>query len=177
MDLAKLKKEIAEKVDAHRQELIDLSLKIHANPELGWEEVKAAGWLTDYLEKNGFKVERGICGLPTAFRASYGQGKPVIATMAEYDALPDVGHGCGHNIIGTTAVGAGIAAKVVADQVSGTIVVMGCPAEEKLGGKVILVDKGGFDGIDISLMTHPRGGEAIRVGFRHTAVVNLDVEF
>ena len=176
MDLLKLKKEIQKEVDAHRQELIDLSLRIHANPELGYEEFKASGWLTEYLEENGFKVERGICDLPTAFRASYGQGKPVIALVAEYDALPDVGHGCGHNIIGVAATGAGIAAKLAVDQDGGTILVMGCPAEEKLGGKVIMVDKGAFDGIDAAMMMHPRG-QVAPVGMRSLAMISLDVEF
>jgi len=176
MELEKLKKEIQEEVEAHRQELIDLSLKIHANPELGWQEEKSSGWLADYLEKNGFQVERGICDLPTAFRARYGQGKPVIAIMAEYDALPGVGHGCGHNIIGTVAVGAGIAAKLAAEQVSGTILVIGTPAEERLGGKVVMAGKGAFDGIDAAMMVHPRGQYNWQ-GVRHLAMINLDVEF
>ena len=107
METEKLKVKIQEEVDTHRQELIDLSLKIHANPELGWREEKASAWLADCLEKNGFEVERGICDLPTAFRASYGEGKPAIAFLSEYDALPDIGPGCGHNIIATTGVGAG----------------------------------------------------------------------
>jgi len=163
-------------VEAHRQELIDLSLKIHANPEVGWQEEKSSGWLADYLEKNGFKVERGICDLPTAFRARYGQGKPVIAIMAEYDALPEVGHGCGHNIIGTIAVGAGIAAKLAAEQAGGTILVFGTPAEECLGGKVVMVEKGAFDMIDVAMIVHPRG-KYNAVGVRFLAVINLGVEF
>lgn len=176
MELGKLKKEIQEEVEAHRQELIDLSLKIHANPEVGWQEEKSSGWLADYLEKNGFQVERGICDLPTAFRARYGQGKPVIAIMAEYDALPEVGHGCGHNIIGTIAVGAGIAAKLAAEQAGGTILVFGTPAEECLGGKVVMVEKGAFDGVDVAMIVHPRG-KYNAVGVRFLAVINLDVEF
>jgi len=176
MELGKLKKDIQAEVETHRQELIDLSLKIHANPELGWHEEKASGWLADYLEKNGFQVERGICDLPTAFRASYGQGKPVIAIMAEYDALPGVGHGCGHNIIGTAAVGAGIAAKLAAEQAGGTILVFGAPAEECLGGKVVMAEKGAFEGIDAAMMVHPRG-KYNAVGVRFLAVISLDVEF
>ena len=121
-------------------------------------------------------MERGICDLPTAFRARYGQGKPVIAIMAEYDALPEVGHGCGHNIIGTIAVGAGIAAKRAAEQVGSTILVFGTPAEECLGGKVVLAEKGAFDGIDAAMMVHPRG-KYNAVGVRFLAAINLDVEF
>lgn len=176
MELEKLKQTIQKEVEAHGQELIDLSLKIYANPEIGYEEVKASGWLTEYLEKNGFKIERNIAGLPTAFRASYGKANPVIAMVAEYDALPDVGHGCGHNIIGVAAVGAAVAAKLLADHVGGTILVMGCPAEEKLGGKVIMVDKGAFDGVDAAIMVHPRGQDA-PVGFRALAMISLEVEF
>ena len=176
MELENIKKEIQEEVEAHRQELIDLSLKIHANPEVGWQEEKASSWLADYLEKNGFQVERGICDLPTAFRARYGQGKPVIAIMAEYDALPGVGHGCGHNIVGTAAVGAGIAARLAVEQGGGTILVIGTPAEECLGGKVIMAEKGAFDGIDAAMMVHSRG-KYNAVGVRFLAVTKLSVEF
>jgi len=176
MELKKLKKEIQEKVETHRQELVDLSLKIHANPEVGWQEEKASGWLADYLEKNGFKVERGICDLPTAFKARYGQGKPAIAIMAEYDALPGIGHGCGHNIIGTAAVGAGIAAKLAAEQVGSTILVIGTPAEELAGGKVVMSERGAFEGVDVAMMVHPRG-EHNWLGLRNLAMINLEVEF
>ena len=176
MELGKLKAKIQEEVEVHRRELIDLSLKIHANPEVGWQEKKASGWLTDYLEKNGFQVERGICNLLTAFRARYGQGKPIIGIMAEYDALPGIGHGCGHNIIGTAAVGAGIAAKLAADQVGGTILVFGTPAEELLGGKVTMAERGAFEGIDVGIMLHPRG-ERNWLHLPHLAMINLEVEF
>lgn len=176
MELQKLKMQIQDEVEARRQELVDLSLKIHANPEVGWQEEKASGWLTDYLEKNGFQVERDICDLPTAFRARYGQGKPIIAIIAEYDALPGIGHGCGHNIIGTAAIGAGIAAKLAADQVGGTILVFGTPAEELLGGKVIMAERGAFEGIDVGMIVHPRG-KWNWLHLRHLAVINLEVEF
>ena len=174
--LEKLKKQIQDDVDARRSELIELSLKIHANPELAWEEIKASGWLTEYLEKSSFIVGRGICDLPTAFMARYGQGKPVLAIMAEYDALPDIGHGCGHNIIGTSAVGAAVAAKIAVEQSGGTIIVMGTPAEEQLGGKVIMAEKGAFSGIDTAMMVHPRG-QGNPVGARMLAAVPLEVEF
>lgn len=176
MELEKLKNEIQKVVEADRRKLIDLSLKIHGNPELGWQEEKSSGWLADYLEKYDFRVERGICDLPTAFKARYGEGTPVIAFIAEYDALPDVGHGCGHNIIGTSSVGAGIATKIVADQFDSTILVIGTPAEERLGGKILMVDKGAFDGIDVALMVHPRG-KYNPVGLRFLAAISLEVEF
>jgi len=176
MELEKLKRQIQEEVEARRQELISLSLKIHSNPEVGWQEEKASGWLANYLEKSGFEVERGICDLSTAFKARYGQGRPVIAIMAEYDALPGVGHGCGHNIIGTSAAGAGIAAKIAAEQIGGTILVIGTPAEERLGGKAVMAEKGAFDGIDVAMMVHPRGQNS-PVGVRHLAAISLEVEF
>ncbi len=176
METEELKVRIQEEVDAHRQELIDLSLKIHANPELGWREEKASAWLADCLEKNGFEVERGICDLPTAFRASYGEGKPVIAFLSEYDALPDIGHGCGHNIIATTGVGAGIAAKLLADQFGAKVLVMGCPAEELLGGKIIMVEKGAFDAVDVAMIVHPIW-QNNWAGLISLANIFLEVEF
>lgn len=176
MKTERLKKKIQEQVEANRQELIDISLKIHDNPEVGWTEEKASGWLVHYLEKNGFKVEKGICHLPTAFRASYGEGKPNIAILAEYDALPDIGHGCGHNINGTIGVGAGVACKSLADDLGAKILVVGCPAEELLGGKVIMAEKGAFDEADIAMMVHA-GGQQNWAGFRSTANIFLEVEF
>lgn len=176
MELDKLKAEIQIEVENHREEVIDLSLKIHANPEVGWKEEKASRWIADYLEKNGFTVERGICDLPTALRASYGNGKPVIAFLSEYDATTEIEHGCGHNVIATAGVGAGIATKFIADRYGGTILVLGCPAEERLGGKAIMVDKGAFKEADIAMMVHPRGQEN-RLGCRSTACIFLEVEF
>jgi len=111
VDIAKIKAQACDEVEAHRPQLDELSRNIHSNPELGFQESRAAAWLTRYLEENGFSVERGICDLPTAFRASYGEGKPAIAILAEYDALPKLGHACGHNIIAASAVGAGVACK------------------------------------------------------------------
>ncbi len=155
MDIEKLKAPVISEIDARRHQLSELSLKIHANPELGFQEVKAAGWLTRYLEENGFSVERGICELPTAFRGSYGQGKPAIGILAEYDALPGLGHACGHNLIAASAVGAGVASKLAIDRFGGTILVIGTPAEELYGGKAIMADRGAFDNLDMAMMVHP----------------------
>ena len=155
MDTESLKNSVIGEIDSRGHELGKLSLKIHANPELGFQEVKAAAWLTRYLEENGFSMERGICELPTAFRGSYGAGKPVIAVLAEYDALPDLGHACGHNIIATCAVGAGVASKLAVDQFGGSIVVIGTPAEELYGGKATMIDRGAFNGVDVAMMVHP----------------------
>lgn len=155
MVLDNLKKSIITEIDSRRSELIELSLNIHSNPELGLNEHKAMEWLTSFLQKSGFTIERGIAGLPTAFRAAYGKGKPVVAFLAEFDALPKMGHACGHNIIAAAAVGAAVAASRCADKYPGTIVVIGTPAEELDGGKVIMVERGAFKGIDAAMMVHP----------------------
>ena len=175
MEIEKLKAQVSSEIDARRNQLSELSLKIHSNPELGFHEVKAAEWLTRYLEENGFSIERGICELPTAFKAGYGKGRPVIAILAEYDALPGVGHACGHNLICTIAVGAGVASKPAIDQFGGSILVIGTPAEELYGGKAIMAERGAFNNLDIAMMVHP--------GIRDTATThalacqNLEVEF
>ena len=155
MEIEKLKLKVKDSVESQRHQLTQLSLNIHDNPELGFEEEKASAWLTSYLEDSGFHVERGIAGLATAFRATYGQGSPRIALLAEYDALPKIGHGCGHNIIGVSAVGAAVASKSIIDQLGGSIVVMGTPGEEGLGGKIDMVKAGTFKEIDVAMIVHP----------------------
>ena len=165
MDIEKLKAQVSNEIDTRRHQLTELSLKIHSNPELGFQEVKAAAWLAQYLGENGFSIEQGICELATAFRGSYGQGKPVIAILAEYDALPSLGHACGHNLIAACAVGAGIASKPAIDQFGGSILVIGTPAEELYGGKAIMVDRGAFNNLDIAMMVHP--------GVYDTANINI----
>jgi amidohydrolase len=155
LEIEKLKLTIKDAVESQRQQLIQLSLNIHDNPELGFQEEKASAWLTSYLEDSGFHIERGIAGLSTAFRATYGQGSPRIALLAEYDALPKIGHGCGHNIIATSAVGAGVASKSVIDQLGGSIVVLGTPGEEVFGGKIDMVKGGAFKEIDVAMIVHP----------------------
>ena len=164
-------------MENRKNELIDLSKKIHSHPELGWKENKASNWLAEYLEKYCFQVEKGIYDLPTAFKASYGKGSPVVCFTAEYDALPDIGHGCGHNIIGSAAAGAAVASRIIADECTSEIVVIGCPAEEKLGGKVPLVNKGAFHGIDAALQIHPVAKNENWAGFTGTACVPIDVEY
>ncbi len=175
MDIEKLKAAVSGEVDAQCPQLGELSLKIHASPELGFHETKAAAWLTGYLEEKGFSIERGIGGLPTAFRASYGQGKPVIALLAEYDALPGLGHACGHNIIATSAVGAAVASRLAIDQFGGSILVIGTPAEEMYGGKAMMVDRGVFANLDMAMMIHP--GVSDNAVIQALACQNLDVEF
>ena len=170
-----LKNQVLEEIEAHRAELIDLSLKIHAHPEIGLQEVKASGWLTEYLQRMGFAVERDFCQLPTAFKASYGEGKPAIAFLAEYDALPKLGHACGHNIIAAAAVGAGIAIKSVVNQRGGRVLVIGTPGEELYGCKATMVERGGFAEVDVAMMVHP-GTENVATPIT-LACSSLEVEF
>ena len=146
-----------ERFDAARDSLIALSHRIHAHPELGFEEERAAAWLSEALSNAGFAVETGICDLPTAFVARVGTGPLHIAICAEYDCLPGIGHACGHNIIAAMAVGAGIAAARVADEVGLTVSVIGTPAEEvgDAGGKVLLLERGAFTGVHAAMMVHP----------------------
>lgn len=153
--LADMKRRIQSEVDRFRPRLTELAFKIHANPEIGFQEIKASAWLCAFLSENGFAVEKGICQLPTAFQATYGKGSPTIAILAEYDALPNVGHACGHNLIATIAMGAGIAARMAIDSYGGTLKVFGTPAEELGSGKAIMVERGGFKGVDIAIMAHP----------------------
>ncbi len=144
-------------IDASRDDLVALSRRIHASPELGYEEEKASGWLAEALDAAGFAVERGVCGLPTAFRGTKGSGPLHVVVCAEYDALPGIGHACGHNVIAATAVGAGIGAGAVADAAGLTVTVLGTPAEEVLrsGGKIHLLEHGAFDSAHAAMMTHP----------------------
>ena len=145
-------------VDASRQELRNICLDIHAHPELNYQEHHAAQLLSDTLERHGFAVERGIGGVETAFRAEL-QGRsgdgPTIAILAEYDALPDVGHGCGHNLIATSAVGAGLGIQANLQMLPGRVVVLGTPAEEGGGGKIRLLEAGVFNDVDVVLSSHP----------------------
>jgi amidohydrolase len=175
LDIERLKTAVIDEIDARRASLRELALRIHDNPEPGFGETLAATWLTECLEQNGFSIERGICDLPTAFRASYGEGKSVIALIAEYDALPGVGHACGHNIICTSAVGAAIAVRSVAGELTGRIVVIGTPAEELLGGKVIMARSGAFTGLDASMIVHP--GVVNTATTYALACQNLNIEF
>ena len=150
------KRAIAEAVDRLGDELEALSRRIHGNPELGYEEVKACGWLTEFLARRGFKVEKGVAGVDTAFRATVETGEgPTIAILCEYDALPGIGHACGHNVIATSGAGAGAAlAAVKALLPKGRIHVIGTPAEEGGGGKIKLIRGGVFQDIDCAMMVH-----------------------
>lgn len=154
-NIDKLKRAIIRQIETDKPQLRELSLKIHDNPGLGLHEFKACEWLTQYLAQRDFAVERNICEMPTAFRATYGKGKPYIGLLAEYDALPGVGHACGHNLICTIAIGAAVAAKTAVDRHGGSVVVIGTPAEENYGGKIVMARKGAFDDLDAAILVHP----------------------
>jgi amidohydrolase len=151
-----LKRRVADAVDRLADELGALSLRIHAHPELAFEETRAAGWLREFLAARGFRVEAGVGGVPTAFRAILETGPgPTLAILCEYDALPGVGHACGHNVIAAAGAGAGAALMAARDGLPpGRIVVIGTPAEERGGGKGVLVDAGVFAGVDGAMMIH-----------------------
>jgi amidohydrolase len=152
-----VKAEIQRALDALADELEALSRRIHDHPELGYQEIQACGWLCAFLESKGFHVEPGVGGIPTAFRATvHGRGPgPTIAIMCEYDALPGIGHACGHNVIATAGAGAGAALAAVRAQLPpGQVQVIGTPAEEGGGGKVKLIQAGVFKNVDCAMMIH-----------------------
>jgi amidohydrolase len=153
-----------ERFGADRDALLELSHRIHAHPEVGFEEEKASTWLCESLDEAGFFVEKGICDLPTAFRARAGSGPLHIGICAEYDCLPGIGHACGHNIIAASAVGAALAAAKVADELGLTISVIGTPAEEacNASGKILLLERGAFDGLHAAMMVHPAPFDLLR---------------
>ncbi|MEA2065977.1 MAG: M20 family metallopeptidase [Thermotogota bacterium] len=150
------KKAILNNVDIIADDILDISRKLKENPEIGFKECKALKWLTEYLENKNFNVEKSIAGLETSFRARYvcGNGGPKIAFLCEYDALPEIGHGCGHNLIAPSSVGAAVALSTIED-LSAELLVIGCPGEENGGGKVILTEKGVFNDVDIAMIVHP----------------------
>ncbi|NOY52175.1 MAG: M20 family metallopeptidase [Deltaproteobacteria bacterium] len=157
-----LEKKVVETVESLFPELVRISRTIHDRPELGYEEWEAAALLTDFLQQQGFEVEPGIGGVSTAFRASRSSDPgPTIAFLAEYDALPNLGHACGHNLIAAAGVGAGAALVSVFPACAGAVQVVGTPAEEMHGGKIRLIEKGCFDGIDAALMFHPSVRNAV----------------
>ena len=146
-----------ERLESLRPRIIGLSHTIHSNPEPGFQETKAAAWIAELLTDAGFEVTMGICDLPTAFLAKTGSGPLHVCFCAEYDALPEIGHACGHNVIAAAAAGAGIASAAAADAAGLTVFVIGTPAEEigDAGGKILLLERGAFDGVHAAMMVHP----------------------
>lgn len=159
VDLDAVKDRTDRVVDEHAEALLDASHRIHAAPELGFEEHHAHDVLTGLLGAAGLEVTPHAYGLDTAFAARAGTGGPTVAVMCEYDALPGIGHACGHNIIGTAGAGAGIAAASVAEELGGTVLVLGTPAEEGGGGKIVMAQRGALDEVDAALMVHPAGAD------------------
>ena len=145
-------------IDSNAPELEQLSDEIWKNPELADVEYKAHDLLTNYLEKKGFTVERSFTGIKTAFRATFGSGRPNVCVICEYDALPEIGHACGHNLIAEAGIAAGLGLKAVLESPNapkGMVTVMGTPAEEAGGGKAFLIENGAFKDIDVAIMVHP----------------------
>jgi amidohydrolase len=160
LDLAGAKERVAGEVQDRASLLHHIARQIHARPELLFEERFAAGLLASELEEAGFDVERGAYGLETAFaaRRTAGDG-PLVAILCEYDALPGIGHGCGHNLIAAIGLGAALAAAAVLDELPGRLVALGTPAEEGGAGKVTMIERGAFDGVEAAMMVHPAGDD------------------
>jgi amidohydrolase len=174
--LADLKARALARIDELGDELSEFAADIHAHPELGFQEHRSARRLVEALRGYGFAVEPGTGGLETAFRAEHGGGgAPTIAILAEYDALPDIGHGCGHNLICTAALGAAAAIRSVAPELPGKLLVLGTPAEEGGGGKVLMARAGAFDEVDAAMMFHPAGRTIVSRPSK--AMVRVTVEF
>jgi amidohydrolase len=162
-------------IAAASDELIALSHSIHAEPELAFEETRSVAKVIAPLAARGFDIETGVAELPTAFRATYGSGELTVGLCAEYDALPELGHACGHNIIAASTAGAALGLAEVADALGITVVVLGTPAEESGGGKVLMLERGVFDDLAMALMAHP--GPYDIVGARSLALADLSVVF
>lgn len=164
--VAGIARDMKEEVELLREDLVQLSRSIHATPELRFEEHESSKLIQQYLKKQGFSVTGGIADMPTAFRAErrFGTGGPTIGVFCEYDALPDIGHACGHNIIASAGAGAGVAASSWLEKngvVNAKVVVMGSPGEEGGGGKVFLINAGQLKDFDAMAMVHPSGYNAV----------------
>jgi len=158
-----LKERAATRVQEDGELLVGLSHRIHGEPELAFREVSASAWCAEELDGAGLRVETGVADLPTAFVATAGSGPFVVGICAEYDALPDIGHACGHNIIASSAIGAGRALAALADELGITVKVFGTPAEEGGGGKILMMERGAFDGVNAAMMVHPAPAELDRM--------------
>ena len=162
-------------VDASSDALVELSHRIHSHPELAFEEERSSAWVAEALSDAGFAVETGVADLPTAFVARAGSGPFTVGICAEYDALPGIGHACGHNVIAAAAVGAGMALAPLADELGITVKVFGTPAEEGGGGKILMLERGAFAGVHAAMMVHPAPLEQRQM--HCLAVAHVDVHF
>ena len=172
-------KEIASScVDNSKDDLYQLSNEIWQNPELGSKEYKAHDLLTNFLEKKGFTVERSFTGIKTAFRATFGSGRPNVCVICEYDALPEIGHACGHNLIAEAGIAAGLGLKAVLESPNapkGMVTVMGTPDEEGSGGKVDMIENSAFKDVDIAMMVHPAPFSVLKP--QHVTCVDWQVTY
>ena len=157
MNVESLKSEVCRYIDENAAMLVDTSHEIHSKPELAFQEKEAARLLTSRVEHSGLDVKRGAYGLSTAYESEFGSDGPNIAILSEYDALPAIGHSCGHNIIAVMGLGASLALSSLGDRLNGRIRYLGTPAEEKGGGKELMAQEGAFDGVDAAMMVHPAG--------------------
>lgn len=175
--MTELKERVWGRIDELTDELWDLAMRIHENPELAFQEHQAAKWLSEALKSEGFPVQLPYGGLETAFRAEHPAGKPgpTIAILAEYDALPELGHACGHNLIAAIAVGAALGLAPFKSELPGRLVVLGTPAEEGGAGKILLIRAGAFRDVDLALMVHPSDQTLVERG--SLAVTEVVIEF
>ncbi|SEL88287.1 amidohydrolase [Streptacidiphilus jiangxiensis] len=173
--LASLRELTRAALTKRQDDVIGLSHSLHAEPELAYEEHRSARKVADLLEGSGFAVERGVCDLPTAFTATAGTGDLVIGVCVEYDALPGIGHACGHNVNAAAAVSAGLALAPVADELGITVKLIGTPAEESGGGKVDLLRGGAFDDVAAAMMVHAAPSDSI--GMSSLAISSLRVAY
>jgi amidohydrolase len=162
-------------VDDRRDQLLALSHAVHADAEVGFEEHTSSRRVADALATAGFEVTHGIDDLDTAVVARYGTGPLHVGICAEYDALPGIGHACGHNVIAAAGVGAGLALAEVADELGLTVTVLGTPAEEGGGGKILMMERGAFDGLNVAMMVHPAPVESATMPC--LAVQHFDVNY
>jgi amidohydrolase len=169
------KQTATERFNSVESELIDISHWMYENPEIAFEEFNTSERLVSFLRDNGFEVEYPSFGLDTAFAARAGSEGPEVVICAEYDALPEVGHACGHNIIATAALGAGVALVEAANELGFRVRVQGTPAEEAYGGKVDLINNGAFEGAALSMMIHPSPTNVVDPSF--LSVAHIEVEF
>jgi amidohydrolase len=174
-DVSSAKDTAAAVVDRHLDELVSLSHAVHATPELCFAETASAGAVAKSLRAGGLEVDEGVYDLPTALESRVGSGEFTVALCAEYDALPAVGHACGHNIIAATAVGAGLALAEVADGLGLSVRILGTPAEEGGGGKILMLERGAFAGVHAAMMVHPWPSE--RLSATCLAVAHYDVRY
>lgn len=175
MDLSEAKRLVCDEVDARAAMLVEISHEIHSHPELGFGEHLAHDVLTAAAAQAGMDVERGAYGMDTAFAARAGTTGPAVAVMCEYDALPGIGHACGHNVIAAAGLGAGLAAAALAERLGGRVVVFGTPAEEGGGGKVHMLRRGALEGVDAAMMVHP--AEYDLTSMTTVAIQRLVVEY